>query len=247
MPKVVAGLALVAMATLAFLGPPGTTKDQEVTPEDLSALIREAATSTGTGYKRTLATMFWVGEASGPENDYIPNHVSYWDGAWLAHFGGVDDPECRRGYYPCGFTPKENPFYVALPYGERTTIDDATDELRESAESVPWFDEAVLAGAPLLKNRWVEVNAGGKSCYGQWEDVGPFEDNDYEFVFGDSPIARNIYGVAAGIDLSPALFTCLGFDSNMEVEWRFVPADKVPAGPWTAITTKSGVNFTEAE
>ena len=28
------------------------------------------------------------------------------------------DPNHRCGYRPCGFKPKENPFYVALPYDD---------------------------------------------------------------------------------------------------------------------------------
>jgi len=33
-------------------------------------------------------------------------------------FGGVDDPEHRNGHWPAEFKPNENPFYVALPFGE---------------------------------------------------------------------------------------------------------------------------------
>ena len=71
-------------------------------------------------FKETMTTMFWVGEAADAENDYISNHESYWDKDWLISFGGVDDPIHRNGHWPAGFTPKENPFYVALPYGEFT-------------------------------------------------------------------------------------------------------------------------------
>ena len=69
-------------------------------------------------FKTTMTTMFWVGEQADAENAYIPNHQSYWDKDWLASFGGVDDPWHRNGHWPAGFAPKENPFYVALPYGE---------------------------------------------------------------------------------------------------------------------------------
>jgi hypothetical protein len=43
-------------------------------------------------FKTTMTTMFWVGEQSNAENDYIPNHESYWDKDWLASFGGIDHP-----------------------------------------------------------------------------------------------------------------------------------------------------------
>ena len=69
-------------------------------------------------FKETVTTLFWVGEASGEENAFIPNDQSYWDQDWQDHYGGVDDPESRSGHWPADFKPKENPFYVALPYGE---------------------------------------------------------------------------------------------------------------------------------
>ncbi|HET7446361.1 MAG TPA: hypothetical protein VFJ49_00255 [Methyloceanibacter sp.] len=80
--------------------------------------IARAITVPINDFKTTMTTMFWVGEPSNAENDYIPNHESYWDKDWLASFGGVDHPRHRDKDWPAGFTPKENPFYVALPYGE---------------------------------------------------------------------------------------------------------------------------------
>ena len=77
----------------------------------------------GATMKRTWTTCFWVGEPTDKENAYIPNDCSYWDDEWMKHFGGVDDPDPRNGYHPAKFTPKQNPFYFALPYGERDDND----------------------------------------------------------------------------------------------------------------------------
>ena len=101
-------------------------------------------------FKETMTTLFWVGEASGEENAFIPNDQSYWDQDWQDHYGGVDDPERRSGHWPADFKPKENPFYVALPYGEFTRA----GKLKRRARDIPWFTDGV---SPLLKNRWVEI------------------------------------------------------------------------------------------
>src|SRR5512135_2254674 len=58
----------------------------------------------------TMTTLFWVGEPSTDENDFIHINESYWDKDWQANYGGVDDPERRNGHWPIGFKPKQNPF-----------------------------------------------------------------------------------------------------------------------------------------
>ena len=68
----------------------------------------------GSVYKVVMTTQFWVGEEADESNGYIRNDDSYWDEEWVEHYGGVDLPSCRAGFYPCGFTPKENPFYWSL-------------------------------------------------------------------------------------------------------------------------------------
>src|SRR5262249_7551020 len=72
----------------------------------------------GARMKRTWTTCLWVGDASDKENADITNDCSSWDDEWMKHFGGVDGPAPRNGYHPAKFTPKQNPFYFALPYGE---------------------------------------------------------------------------------------------------------------------------------
>jgi hypothetical protein len=184
-----------------------------------------------------MTTLFWVGEPSDADNDFIPNDVSYWDSQWQVNFGGVDDPEHRNGYWPADFQPKENPFYVALPFGEFGS--ETSNELRPDARAIPWYRAGL---SPLLKNHWVEVNRGDRTCYAQWEDVGPLEVDDFAFVFGTAKLPRNTFDAKAGLDVSPAVWQYLGMDNNAETAWRFVQAEDVPRGPWTEIVTKSGNN-----
>ena len=149
-------------------------------------------------WKSARATVFWVGESETEDNDHIANFKSAWDTNWVAHFGGIDDPDHRCGFEPCGFKPKENPFYVALPY------DDMEESGRRKAVNafIPWNRPG--AKQSLLKNRWVAVRANGVTCYAQWQDVGPFEKDDADYVFGVAARPKNGKGESAGIDLSPA-------------------------------------------
>ena len=186
-------------------------------------------------FKSTTTTMFWVGEQSNAENAFIPNHESYWDKDWLANFGGVDDPRRRTGDWPAGFRPKENPFYVALPYGEFGS----NNRLKTEARDIPWYRPGL---DPLLKNRWVEVRYNGRSCFAQWQDVGPCGEDDFAFVFGDADVPLNTFDAEAGLDVSPAVWHRLGMTDNALTEWRFVDASEVPDGPWREIVTTSGNN-----
>lgn len=188
-----------------------------------------------TQFKVTMTTLFWVGEPSNAENAFIPNNESYWDKDWQANYGGVDDPAQRKGHWPARFKPKENPFYVALPYGEFTR----GNELKIRARRIPWYRPGL---SPLLKNRWVEIQRAGHSCYAQWQDVGPCGEDDFAFVFGTAIQPRNRFDAKAGLDVSPAVWHGLGMSDNALTAWRFVDAAEVPAGPWTEIITKSATN-----
>jgi hypothetical protein len=183
-------------------------------------------------WKSARATVFWVGEAETEDNDHIANFKSAWDANWVAHFGGIDNPEDRCGFEPCGFKPKENAFYVALPY------DDMEENGRRKAVNgfIPWNRPG--AKQSLLKNRWVAVRANGITCYAQWQDVGPFEKDDHAYVFGVAARPKNSKGESAGIDLSPAVRDCLGVGGLAEVKWRHVEGHEVPRGPWKRTVTK---------
>lgn len=206
------------------------------------------------------STTFWVGEVFDPNASDGSQVLSTYNGSWLRDYGGCDGrvvgKDCRterrtaaNGYFPTAMTPKENPFYLDLPF------DDVNDPvgLRTRADVIPWAREARFAsrlrnpGASLMKNRWVELRKGGRTCFGQIEDAGPGQYHDARYVFGDDDArpANRRYG-GAGLDVSPALNGCLGYaelDGDTDrVSWRFVDDRDVPAGPWSRIVTTSGVH-----
>ncbi len=192
-------------------------------------------------HENITSSVFWVGEASGAENDFIPNDVSAWDNAWQEHFGGVDDPEKRNGYSPSGFVPKENPFYIALPYNEF----DANGKRKNEAERVIYWScekENWEGNESMLKNRWVKIWNRHGVAYAQWEDAGPFVYDDYGYVFGHSR-PRNKKNEGAGIDVSPAVRDYLKLAGLDKVSWQFVSEEEIPNGPWKEIVTTSGLHW----
>lgn len=182
------------------------------------------------------ATVFWIGETP-TERNPVPNTKSSWDQTWVSNFGGFDDPDpsariadLRSGEFrPKNFTPKLNPFYIALPYND---VQCAGAHRPEAARVIPWFSRlAPEPGKTVCKGRWLQIFFGGKSCYAQWEDVGPWTTDDWEYVFGNKP-PRNRENKAAGIDVSPSIRDYLSLVSGQQVHWRFVEDSQVPYGPW---------------
>lgn len=182
-----------------------------------------------TPWKRNVAaTVFWVGELP-TENNPTPNNKSAWDQNWQENFGGYDQPDHRNGWAPAGFTPQLNPFYIALPYND---VAKGGVHRPEASEVIPWFWEDYRGdGISVCKGRWVAIHHAGRVCYAQWEDVGPFEVDHWQYVFGnESP--RSNQNQSAGIDISPAVRDFLKIRSGERVEWRFMDEQQVPAGPW---------------
>jgi hypothetical protein len=175
-----------------------------------------------------VTTVFWVGELP-TENNPTPNTKSAWDQNWQANFGGYDHPERREGWNPQGFTPLLNPFYIALPYND---VAKGGVHRPEASEVIPWFWESYRGdGISVCKGRWLAIHHEGRVCYAQWEDVGPFEVDHWQYVFGkEAPRANR--NQAAGLDVSPAVRDYLGLRSGQAVEWRFVDDHRVPSGPW---------------
>lgn len=182
-----------------------------------------------TPWKRNVvATVFWVGEQPSGNNP-TPNDKSAWDVNWMKNFGGYDSPDQRNGWCPKGFTPNLSPFYVALPYND---IMPGGVHRPEAAGVIPWFWQDYQGeGISVCKGRWVAIHYKGKVCYAQWQDVGPFETDHWQYVFGNQPPRKNDNG-SAGIDFSPATRDFLEFTSGDRVQWRFVDKRDVPAGPW---------------
>ncbi len=226
----------------------------------LAALVLVPGSAGGMRYPvhtGITATVFWIGEPRG-NGSSEDNSVSAWDDDWLAHYGGVDDPRPLRraedGYFPRGFAPRENPFYVDLPYHD---FDESGRPRADRMEVVPWAAEYASEvsayrrrGRPfsLLKNRWVKLMRAGRACYAQWEDTGPYVYDDAAYVFGAGDRRpRNRRARSAGIDVSPAVRDCLAFrgrnNAENRVDWQFVNAGDVPAGPWRRVVTTRQVSW----
>lgn len=194
-------------------------------------------------HENITATVFWVGEPVG-NGSSEDNAFSSWDDDWLASYGGYDDPFCREGYFPCGFTPQENPFYVSVPFND---FHDNGTRKQIAYAVVPWAGaKEWRARESMMKNRWVKISREDITCYGQVQDTGPYEYNDYEYVFNNArPLNQRANG--AGMDVSPALRDCLGFqgENNAEnkIDWRFVDETIIPKGPWKESLTTSQVNW----
>ena len=206
-------------------------------------------------HTRIVATTFWVGEVFDPAAPDGSQEVSAYDSRWLAHYGGCDGVRvagvcgterraARNGFFPARMTPRENPFYLDLPF------DDVNDDIAFARRDavVPWAREPRYRAHSgdrsfnYLKNRWVRISHDGRVCYGQIEDAGPGGYHDSGYVFGSARPANTRYG-GAGLDVSPALNGCLGLsDLNGtadRVDWRFVDDADVPPGPWrTVVTTR---------
>jgi hypothetical protein len=174
-----------------------------------------------------VATVFWVGEQAA-EGNSVSNTESAWDASWVAHYGGEDNPEQRTNFIPTGFTPGLNPFYVALPYND---VEDHRTR-PEAARVIPWFrDTFVCDGRSVCQGRWVAIRHGHRICYAQWEDVGPFQVDHWQYVFGNErPRPNRNYD--AGLDVSPAVRDYLGMSGIDVCDWKFENVYAVPNGPW---------------
>ncbi len=201
--------------------------------------VNNGAQAIQANHQKVRATVFWVGEPPDADNAGITNVASSWTGDWVKAYGGIDSYDKRCGYKPCGFTPKENAFYFALPYNDR----DNNGNLKPASElkQIPWYSGPALQDESLLKNHWIAVTnlSNGKTSYAQWEDVGPFNEDDIGYVFGNKPPKYS----KAGLDLSPAMNTYLNLNGEGDVSWRFVDASAVPDGPWKTTVTTSQLNY----
>lgn len=178
-----------------------------------------------------VATVFWIGELPG-ENNPTPNDKSSWDQEWQKNFGGTDDPNgMNRGanYAPKAFTPKLNPFYIALPYND---VMEGSLTRPDAYVKIPWFKQRFKKpGTTVIKGQWLAIRYGNKVCYAQWEDCGPFVTDDVDYVFGRAR-PKNPKNNGAGLDISPAVRDYLGMPSGGRCDWRFVDVGEIPDGPW---------------
>lgn len=217
----------------------------------------EARGRTYPVHRGIVATTFWVGEIFDARAADGSQRISTYDDNWYASYGGCDGQvvrgDCRtekrvrsNGWFPRHMTPKQNPFYLDLPY------DDLNDRIgfRYRGEKLPWARDRAYrpyikdGRVSLMKDRWVRIWRGNRVCYGQIEDAGPGKYHNARYVFGKNdarPLNKRYNG--AGMDVSPSLNGCLGFrsinGSSDKVNWQFVERANVPPGPWTRIITRT--------
>lgn len=177
-----------------------------------------------------VTTTFWIGEKPS-ENNPVPNKASSWDTNWAKSYGGYDDPNPahRSNYIPAKFTPRQNPFYCALPYNDKSK----DGHRPEAARVVPWFRQAYQGpGISTCKGRWIAIRKGNRVVYAQWEDAGPFRTDHWQYVFGNERPKPNL-NKGAGLDVSPAVRDYLGMQDTDVTDWKFVEFSEVPRGPWS--------------
>jgi len=223
-------IAILVLFSLTGCGGRSTSVPESVEESVESSLHHEDITST----------VFWIGENASEENGGIANRASAWDDTWTVHYGGIDTPNARSGYYPEAFTPDENPFYVALPYND---FDENGEKKTDVAAYIPWVHQGEdTDNSSVCKNHWVKITKGDRTVYAQWEDVGPFGEDDEAYVFGTA-LPKNPLNFHAGIDVSPAVRDYLGLQDIDRVDWMFVEASDVPKGPWKEIVTTRNVSW----
>jgi hypothetical protein len=195
-----------------------------------TAVVSDSENTRYPWKQKIVTTTFWVGELP-TKNNPVPNTASSWDKDWAINYGGLDnpDPGGRKNFIPVNFTPRQNPFYVALPYNDM----ERTGLKAEASKVVPWFKSAYQGPMQsVCKDRWIAIRFNHKVVYAQWEDSGPFRTDHWEYVFGNERPKPNL-NHGAGLDVSPAVRDYLGMDSTDVTDWRFVDFDEVPQGPWS--------------
>lgn len=221
-----------------------TKKSEKSSEENLVSLdsiafaprhLRSASPSAGEHYpwkQNIVTTVFWIGESPSGNNP-VPNRSSSWDKDWSKSYGGFDDPSParRQNYIPVKFTPRQNPFYCALPYNDKTS----NGHHAEAPHVIPWFKEAYQGPAvSVCKGRWVAIRKGNRVVYAQWEDAGPFRTDHWQYVFGNERPKPNL-NKGAGLDVSPAVRDFLGLGETDVTDWQFVDFKDVPRGPWSKL------------
>jgi hypothetical protein len=203
----------------------------------------------------------WAFHWSGVNNGKVPANADGCAGSIVGGCDGVptgttcktEARSAKNDYFPTSSAvhPHENPFYLDIPFDD---VNDAT-AFKSRCSVIPWANDAGYAGHcadsnfSYMKNRWAKITGpNGHTCYGQIEDAGPshgtlYHDTAYVFGSGDvRPVQKEFNN--AGMDVSPALNSCLGFadlDGDADkVSWQLVDTVDVPQGSWTKVVTTSG-------
>src|SRR4029453_4524684 len=237
-------LGLFCFALFIAYDPAFAAQIEAVTEKGKPLIKKSSASRAGQRYPwktSIVTTVFWIGERPGGKNivntsfligerpsgnNLVPNRTSSWDRRWTKNYGGFDDPNPahRSNYVRVKFTPRQNPFYCALPYNDKAR----TGHRPEASRVVPWFKEAYQGPAvSTCKDRWLAIRKGNRIAYAQWEDAGPFRTDHWQYVFGNERPKPSLNG-GAGLDLSPAVRDYLGLKPTDVTDWRFVEFSEVP-------------------
>src|SRR6266496_3610734 len=160
-----------------------------------------------------------------------PAHQYPWKTDIVTTIFWIGEQPAGHNLVPVKFTPRQNPFYCALPYNDKAR----TGHHPEAPRVVPWFKEAYQGPAvSTCKDRWIAIRKGNRIVYAQWEDAGPFRTDHWQYVFGNERPKPSLNG-GAGLDVSPAVRDCLGLKETDVTDWRFVEFIEVPRGPWSTL------------
>src|SRR5712692_6812703 len=168
--------------------------------------------------RQIVTTVFWIGEAPSGNNP-VPNRSSSWDKDWARSYGGFDDtsPAHRSEYLPVKFTPRQNPFYCALPYNDKASA----GHRPEATRVIPWFQEAYQgSGVSVCKGRWVAISNGNRTAYAQWEDAGPFR-TDHGHTMFDNECLMHHLKKGARIDVFRSVGDYVRLKLTDVTHWRF--------------------------
>jgi hypothetical protein len=194
---------------------------------DYSLSAPKKSTHTYPWKSDIITTVFWIGEG-GSTLSSTTNYQSAWNMDWIHDNGGSDDQDDMSGYASSLHASTLNPFYIALPFNDLVYPDKARRWIPSN-----WFKPS-RNGKPVsaCQDRWVEIKSmSGRTCFAQWEDVGPLRYDHAEYVFGNE---RPDTLTHAGLDVSPAVAKYLGINTHgaARTSWRFVDPPDVQPGMW---------------
>ena len=143
--------------------PPAPTKAPTPTPTQTPAPGPTQADVGRTYPVHTgiVSTTFWVGEIFDPNASDGSQMISTYDSSWYANYGGCDGVaaagKCAtekrvssNGYFPTSMKPRQNPFYLDLPYDD---VNDTTGYAQRCAV-IPWAnDPGYAASARTRRSR----------------------------------------------------------------------------------------------
>ena len=127
---------------------------------------RASVTEERYPWKRNIVTtVFWIGERPS-RNNPVPNRRSSWDKDWTRNYGGFDDPNPahRSNYIPVKFTPRQNPFYCALPYNDKS--------VNGHRPEAPRVVSAVTSLWSWCRDERALRVEDGDACFPLWEQIG---------------------------------------------------------------------------